>query len=491
MTTPHSDYEPVFHFRPARHWMNDPNGPVFVDGEYHLFFQHNPHADTWGDVGWGHAVSSDLLHWSELPVALPASAEGMAFSGSVVIDAANSSGLGSNAEPVMAALYTNHVERGGHISQSQYLAWSTDRGRHWQRFGGNPVLDIGSASFRDPKVFRHTPSGRWIMVVALASERQVALYASPDLIHWKPLSRFGPHGNTRGEWECPDLFPVRIGAGDGTVKWVLKVDCTLGAVAGGSGSQYFVGDFDGAEFRADWTGELSVPYGEGARPVDYGSDFYAAMVWAGLPEGQDPIWLGWMSNWQYAATTPTAPWRGVMSVPRSLHLVCDDGVVGLRQKPLPQIATLRRTHHEFHDVHLHDGQSLVMTERGYRAMELRLQAAASGGGRLALQFLRSGGSLFEIVLDPRGGTISVDRRHAARVAFHPDFPALHAAPLRAANGRLDVHVLIDGCCLEIFADGGATVLSELIFPDGDPGAVRCACTRGDVLISGLDLWDLR
>ena len=238
-------YRPQFHFSPARNWMNDPNGMVFYNGEWHLFYQYNPQGNTWGHMSWGHAVSRDLVHWEHLPLALAEEDGVMIFSGSAVVDWKNTSGFGGEGRPPLVAIYTGHREG----RQDQRIAFSNDRGRTWTKFAGNPVLDLKMADFRDPKVGWHEPSSRWIMTVALPAEKKVHFYASSDLKQWKYVGEFGPAGSVDGAWECPDLFPLPI-EGGGT-KWVLIVNVNPGGPAGGSGCQYFVGDFDGARFTAD------------------------------------------------------------------------------------------------------------------------------------------------------------------------------------------------------------------------------------------------
>jgi sucrose-6-phosphate hydrolase SacC (GH32 family) len=240
-------FRPRFHFTPERNWMNDPNGMVYYEGEYHLFYQYNPFGIKWGHMSWGHAVSKDLVRWEHLPVALQEENGVMIFSGSAVIDWKNTSGFGKDGKPPMVAIYTGHRDK----HQDQQIAYSNDRGRTWTKYEKNPVLDIGLADFRDPKVFWHEPTSRWLMVVAVPVERKVHFYASKDLKSWEKLSDFGPAGAVSGIWECPDLFPVAVEGAGGSAKWMLIVNIGSGAPAGGSGCQYFVGEFDGTRFVAD------------------------------------------------------------------------------------------------------------------------------------------------------------------------------------------------------------------------------------------------
>ncbi|WP_415365690.1 GH32 C-terminal domain-containing protein [Saccharothrix sp. BKS2] len=265
-TEPH---RPQFHFTPERNWMNDPNGLVHHEGEYHLFYQHNPNGNSWGDISWGHAISRDLVHWQELPVAISHDEDEMVFSGSAVVDHANTSGFGTRDEPAMVAVYTSAPKTGG--KQAQSLAYSTDRGRTWTKYAGNPVLDIGSAEFRDPKVQWYAPTKSWLMAVALSAERKIRFYSSKDLKSWTELSDFGPAGAVGGVWECPDLFPLRVDGDPRRTKWVLVVSINPGGIAGGSAAQYFIGDFDGTRFTPDDDGGYTPPAGVAVE--DFESDY--------------------------------------------------------------------------------------------------------------------------------------------------------------------------------------------------------------------------
>ncbi|NAZ82387.1 glycoside hydrolase family 32 protein [Kineococcus sp. R8] len=240
---------PQVHYTPAANWMNDPNGLVYHQGEYHLFYQYNPLGDQWGNMSWGHAVSTDLVHWEELPVAIPFTDQEHVFSGSVVVDVAGTSGFGTPEEPAMVAVYTSLDTATGR--QAQSLAYSTDRGRTFTKFPGNPVLDVGSKEFRDPKVFWYAPGGYWVMAVTLSTERKVQFYRSADLRSWEHLSDFGPANAVDGVWEMPDLFELPVDGDPARKRWVLVVNLNPGSVAGGSGAQYFVGDFDGRRFTTE------------------------------------------------------------------------------------------------------------------------------------------------------------------------------------------------------------------------------------------------
>jgi levanase len=248
-TTYTEPFRPQFHFTPAQNWMNDPNGLIYYKGEYHLFFQYNPSGNTWGNMSWGHAVSKDLVHWTQLPVAIPQDATQMIFSGSAVIDTNNTTGFGKPGDPAMVAIYTSLDKATG--KQSQALAYSTDDGRTFTKYAGNPVLDIGSTNFRDPKVFWYAPGNEWLLTAVLSDQHKVTFYSSPDLKNWKHLSDFGPAGATGGVWECPDLFPLPDPSNPNKQKWVLIVNLNPGGIAGVSGAQYFTGEFNGTTFTSD------------------------------------------------------------------------------------------------------------------------------------------------------------------------------------------------------------------------------------------------
>ncbi len=275
-------YRPQFHFTPAQNWMNDPNGMVYYQGEYHLFYQYNPFGDTWGHMSWGHAVSKDLVHWQELPVAIPELGDEMAFSGSAVVDYENTTGFGTKDNPAMVAIYTAAKPD----DQEQALAYSTDRGRTWTRYAGNPVLDIEDREFRDPKVFWYAPEKKWVMAVVRAVARRVELYSSPDLKQWTFMSDFGPANAVGGVWECPDLFPLHVDGDPTKTKWVMVVNLNPGGIQGGSAGQYFVGDFDGTRFSADDSGAYTPPAGDVF--ADFEGADYAGWTASGTAFGSGP-----------------------------------------------------------------------------------------------------------------------------------------------------------------------------------------------------------
>ncbi len=329
-------YRPQFHFSPEAHWMNDPNGLVYLDGEYHLFYQYYPDSNVWGPMHWGHAVSPDMIHWKHLPVALFPDSLGYIFSGSAVADVKNTSGLGSAENPPLVAIFTYHdpigEKNGSNKFQNQGLAYSIDKGRTWTKYPGNPVLKSpGIRDFRDPKVFWHNESDKWIMILAVND--RVHLYSSPNLLDWTFLSEFGQGiGAHGGVWECPDLFRIKV-RGTNEMKWVMLVSINPGGPNGGSATQYFVGNFDGTNF---------IKENKEIQWVDWGRDNYAGVTWSNVPESDGRrLFLGWMSNWQYANVVPTHVWRSAMTVPRELALMhTGDGYL-LVSNPVRELESLR------------------------------------------------------------------------------------------------------------------------------------------------------
>ena len=459
-----SDYmneplRPQYHFSPEINWMNDPNGLVFFDGEYHLFYQYNPAGNKWGHMSWGHAVSRDLTHWEHLPLAIPEEDGIMAFSGCCVVDHQNSSGFGVGGRPPLVAIYTGH----GFGKQVQNLAWSNDRGRTWTRYEGNPVLDIGEANFRDPKVFWHPATERWVMVVSLAAEKVLVFYGSQDLRSWEELSRFGPAGTRqKPNWECPDLFSLSIDGSPDRRLWVLEADMGSGSIAGGSGGEYFVGDFDGHAFHAS----------QHAQWVDFGRDFYAPVSWSDIPQHDGRrIWIGWFNNWQ-TALIPTSPWRSCMSLPRNLSLRKiawndeEPATWVMVQQPVRELETLRAST-EVLDTAGTGWPPAELTEPGELddlTLEIETQLRPGTARSIGLRIRTGPEEYTEVGYDRQHLSVYVDRTHSGNVEFHPAFSGRHEAPARIVDGGIDLRIFVDRSTIEVFVNGGEAVISDRIFP---------------------------
>lgn len=470
--TPH--YRPAWHFTPRAHWMNDPNGLVFHQGTYHLFFQHHPHGDTWGPMHWGHATSTDLLRWQEQPIALKPDALGMIFSGSAVLDAGRRSGLGPEGSQPLVAVFTHHdpvADQAGRTDrQHQSLAYSVDGGRTWTTYAGNPVLrNPGAKDFRDPKVRWLPEQRRWTM--ALACGDHIRFYGSTDLRNWTEDSRFGAGiGAHGGVWECPDLLPLP--GPDGRVHWLLLVSLTPGGPNGGSATQYFIGQFDGRRFT---------PHDERIRWLDFGPDDYAGVTWAEVDDRA--LFIGWMSNWQYADKVPTAPWRSAMTMPRELLL--RPAADGLRVASVParEVQTLGLPPSLQRSGAAVVADAPLLLSAGLAGANgrfmLSLSTAALRGFTLVLA--NAAGDALQIGFDAQAGQWWIDRSRSGDVGFHPAFAQRAVAPRLAAGAAADLQLWFDSTSVEAFADGGLSVLTVLFFPRAPWDRLALASSDGLVL----------
>ena len=442
-------YRPQFHFSPKQFWTNDPNGLVFFEGEYHLFFQYNPFGDQWGHMSWGHAVSADLIHWKELPVALREESGVMIFTGSIAIDRTNTSGFCLDQKPCMIAVYTGAATEVKPALQTQNIAYSNDRGRTWTKYSKNPVLNLHLTDFRDPDVFWSEQSKRWIMTVSLPTEHKAVFYGSADFKSWDKLSEFGPAGTTSGQWECPVLMKIPVDGNPANALWVLKVGLNPGSLQGGSGEQYFVGSFDGTRFLNSNPSTLTLW-------SDYGKDCYCGLAFHNLPSSQSPLMLGWMSNWQYADKLPTHPWRGQMTFPRELGLRTFPEGIRMVQKPVASLAGLRGKPARS------SGTVIPLTSQTF---EVEASVDLRNAQRAGWKIVSRSGAYTTIGYDRLLGEVFVDRSQSGDVGFHKDFPARTAAPL-SVSGPVSFDILVDRNSVEVFVDEGRVVLTNLVFaPD--------------------------
>jgi len=467
-------YRPQAHFSPREHWTNDPNGLVYFHGEYHLFFQFNPEGDQWGHMSWGHAVSTDLLHWRELGVALGEKDGEMVFTGSVVADSRNTSGFCAAGKECLVAIYTGHRQSPQETRQTQNLAYSVDDGRTWTRYVGNPVLDLHMADFRDPSVAWDEKEKHWRMAVSLPKERKVRFYASPDLKQWTPLSEFGPAGDVDGDWECPDL--LEIPEENGTAKrWALKVGLNPGALQGGSGEEYFLGTFDGKRFVAS-----------GARGahgwMNYGKDDYCAISFNGLGRGEKPVVIGWMSNWQYAAQLPTSPWRGQMSLPRRLSVFRDEAGPAIKQEP---VSDALRTEHST----IRPTQSGEILGSQKPPFEVDLHFGRPSEQVFGVRIYTDEQHWTEVGFDRSKSKFYMDRTKSSRT-IAPDFPAKTVAPL-ALSRAYDLKIIVDRSSIEAYAQDGTITMTNLIFPTSDNSRVVLFSASGKQVAVTGDIWKLR
>lgn len=434
-------WRPQFHFSPKAHWMNDPNGMVFYEGVYHLFFQYYPDSMVWGPMHWGHAVSKDMVHWKEEPIALYPDKLGYIFSGSAVVDTGNTSGFGKPGKPPLVAIYTQHDPVGATQNrndfQNQSIAYSLDNGEHWVKYDHNPVLkNPGTADFRDPKVFWDQRGSQWIM--ALAVKDHVEFYSSPNLREWSKRGEFGKDAGAHGGvWECPDLFPMKDG--DGRTVWVLIVNINPGGPNGGSATQYFLGDFDGRTFT---------PATSGVRWLDYGPDEYAGVTWSNT--GVDRVFLGWMSNWLYGQRVPTDPWRSANTLPRVLGLEQVGDSVYLTSSPV-------------REVDLVQGGGTKIGFPATLPKQAMVWIQTNKVASLDLIFSNDAGDSVVIGYNDADRRYYIDRRHAG-VSVGPDFDRVYSAPRLARDAFVNLVIYMDASSFELFADDGVTVMTALAFP---------------------------
>lgn len=413
---------PQYHYAAAANWLSDPNGLVFHQGEWHLFYQYNPHGEDWGHMSWGHAVSRDLAQWTELPVAIAETADDMIFSGSAVSDPAGAAGFGRNA---LVALYTASAAHGP-ARQEQSLAWSTDRGRTWQQFTRNPVIDRGLSDFRDPNVFWHEPTSRWIMVVALSADNRALVYASHDLRHWDELSVIHGAGAPGRVWECPLLIELPV-EGTDERRWLFKVDVLHEGP--GSGAVYQTGTFDGIRFHPDGPG-LEQRW----LVADHGRDFYAAVAWHEPRDAKGrPAWIGWMGNHAYQGQLPRQGWRGAMSLPRRLSLIRVAAGYALRQ----EVETAAVS--EVQAVSLNQTEICQAANLILPRLDNFVVAIGDADGRL-LQLERRGQKLFVLRRDPAS-------------------PFLDTVCKLAIFGSPTFTLWLDGGSLELLDDTGQLALT--------------------------------
>lgn len=502
-------FRPAIHFTARDTWLNDPNGLVFHDGLYHLFFQNNPYGNVWGNMSWGHATSRDLLHWTEHPVAIACDETEDIFSGSVVVDHGNTSGFGTADAPALVAIYTSAYKAASEHSgtQAQSLAYSTDAGMTWRKYEGNPVLSRNSADFRDPKVFRYQGDhgACWVMVAVEAQHQKVVFYRSEDLKSWDFLSDFGPANADAGEWECPDLFPLAVGGDPDNIKWVLIVNINPGAVAGGSGGQYFIGHFDGDRFLPD-VGSLAAPAGVSALGdsaaaaaalqqslwLDWGRDCYASVSFSNAPDDRRII-IGWMNNWDYANQLPTAPWRSSMTLARELCLTAVNGSARLIQQPVLAGQCTGE------DLLAADEQMQSGTFE-LRNSSFRLPEAVPGSAQIieaeilpqsaeevAFHLFGNDDGSAGTVLSYNAATarLVLDRRRSGNTGFHEAFPSVESAPLVLEDGVLKLQIVVDHCSVEVFAQDGKVVLTDLVFPDEGYAENRLSVEGGQATVRTL------
>ena len=423
-------YRPSYHHTPSFGWMNDPNGMFYMDGVYHLCYQYNPYGSKWGNMHWGHATSKDLIHWKEEKSSIARDTLGHIFSGSAVIDKNNTAGYGKNA---IIALYTSASDKNGQI---ECMAYSTDKGYTYTKYDKNPVLRPfdGLKDFRDPKVFWYEPAQKWYMIIS--ADKEMRFYKSANLKKWDYVSAFGKgYGMQPNQFECPDFVQLPVDGNKNKMKYVMLVNINPGCLFGGSATEYFVGDFDGKNFKCD------TPPNE-YNFLDYGKDNYATVCFSGVEDRV--LSIAWMSNWQYANQVPTQQFRSANGLPRDVSLYNYNGEEYVSVKPSPEVLN---------------------------AFEQKVSGRFQTASYLEVTNIKSNASIVlsndkdeyvTMVYDGKNGTFSMDRTQSGLTGFHNDFKSKTIAP---TNGTIKgMQIFVDRCSIEAFDIDGKVAMSNLVFP---------------------------
>ena len=504
-------YRPLYHHTPSYGWMNDANGMVYKDGEYHLYFQYNPYGSKWGNMHWGHAVSTDLMHWKELQPAIARDTMGHIFSGSSVVDKNNTAGYGHGA---IIALYTSASDKNGQI---QCMAYSTDNGRTFTKYEGNPVLRPfdGLKDFRDPKVFWYEPAKAWYMIVS--ADKEMRFYKSDDLKKWTYISGFGRgYGMQPCQYECPDFVQLPVNGDKNNMKYVMLMNVNPGCLFGGSATEYFVGDFDGKNFTC--VDDPHVP-----KWLDYGKDHYATVCFSNT--GDRVIALPWMSNWQYANVTPIKQYRGANGLPRELSLYTKDGRYYVAANIAPEVKAIRKETKTVEDIKTNASVDKKGVAAGYDgAFEIELDVTPAADGTAGIEVYNDKGEKTMIYFDLKQMRAVMDRTQsgltdfgklaephdiekkadAARLSkghkpmriensvnYKNDFALGTWAPLSLCEDKTyHVDVFVDKCSVELFVDGGRIAMTNLVFPTKPYDSVKFYSEGGKSAFSQIKVYKL-
>ena len=463
-------YRPVYHFTPLFGWTNDPNGLVYKDGEWHLSYQANPYGTNHGNMHWGHAVSKDLAHWERLPPVIAPDELGSIFSGSAVVDAANTAGFGADA---LVAIYTS-AGRGG---QRQSIAYSLDNGRTYTKYEGNPVLsDPAQRDFRDPKV--GWIGNQWVM--ALATGQTISFYGSKDLKEWEFLSRFGEGiGSHEGVWECPDLLRFQVG---GREKWVLFVSINPGGPWGGSITQYFIGDFDGKRFKAD-----NLPY---PLWVDPGIDNYAGVTFSNT--GDRHVFLGWMSNWQYTGQTPTRYFRNGMTIPRDLSIKSNGRHLILASVPSPEILAVRDEPRVLDNLtKVTEGVAGPLLEQNTGAYEVEMTIVPEGKAPFCFSLKNGKEEHVDFVIDPQAAQLRFERSASGLTDFSPSYNTGPISVDLPGRPEYKIRLFVDRLSTELFVNDGDLVFTNCVFPSEPFNSLSFKSETGTLSVSDIRVFPIR
>lgn len=488
-------YRPNFHFTPKKGWMNDPNGMFYANGTYHLFYQYYPDGNKWGPMHWGHAISKDLIKWQELPIAIYPDNDKYIFSGSAVVDNDNTSGLGNGKTAPIIAVYTLHdmtkEKQRAMDTESQDMAFSLDNGFTWKKFEqGNPIIkNPGIRDFRDPKMFRDDKHNQWIMV--LAAQEKTQFYKSADLKKWEYLSDFGKDiGAHGGVWECPDFFEIKVEGTDET-KWVLIQSLNPGGANGGSGTQYFVGDFDGTTFTLDRNFAQKIAK-EKAVWLDYGKDNYAGVTWNNVPDSEGrKLMIGWMTNWDYGQDVPTYTWRGSMTIAREIKLVKKEKQYNIITAPVSEIKkyiskTVKKKKLSGKNKIELPCEKIDLTKA---VLSFSLKDLKQDTYNLTLS--NSLGESLTFGINNSDHYLFLDRSKSGKNDFSDKFATtVTKAELNEDQKKADFKIILDKTSIEIFYNDGEKVITETFFPTAPFTSLSASSNQG-VEISNLVINQLK
>lgn len=482
-------YRPQFHFSPEANWMNDPNGMFYYEGEYHLFYQYYPDSTVWGPMHWGHAISNDMLHWEHLPIAIYPDEHGYIFSGSAVVDWKNTSGLGKEGQPPLIAIFTYHdmeAQKAGAIDfETQGIAFSNDKGRTWTKYGEPVLQNPGIKDFRDPKVSWHDNIQKWIMTLAV--QDHIEFYSSPNLIEWQKESEFGQElGAHGGVWECPDLFQMDV-KGTNEKQWILFVSINPGGPNGGSATQYFVGDFDGSKFSTEQSD---------TKWIDHGRDNYAGVTWSDIPETDGRrLFIGWMSNWDYANVVPTEKWRSAMTIPRELVLQKEHDDYVLTSVPVAELKNIRAEEVQIEsqivsgNVDVSSEEIRVSRSEMNFNFQLNKESQFGAAEEFGIALSNNNEEVFKIAYSPSTHNFYTDRTKAGVHSFSDKFAGKSNANYKAGK-NMEIRVFVDEASIEVFVDGGKLVMTDIVFPSESYNKIELFSSNGTLQLLEGHLWNL-
>ena len=511
-TTNTDYYRPAYHFTPLYGWMNDPNGMVYKDGEYHLYFQYNPYGSKWGNMHWGHAVSKDLVHWEHLDPAIARDPVGHIFSGSSVVDKKNTAGFGKNA---IIAIYTNNSVNHDEV---QCLAYSNDNGRTFTKYEGNPVLTPfdGLKDFRDPKVFWYEKGKCWYMIVS--ADKETRFYKSKNLKKWDYVSAFGKGlGQQPCQYECPDFFQLPVNGDKNNMKWVMTMNINPGCWFGGSATEYLVGDFAGKQFTC--------PDAKDVKWMDWGKDHYATVTFSNT--GDRVLAITWMSNWQYANLTPFKQNRGANGLPRELKLFENNGKYYLSEDVAPEVYALRKTTRTLANETVDESKAFASLTAGMDgAFEIEADITPDANGIAGIEISNNKRERTLIYFDMKQGKVVMDRtesgltdfgkqavphdieqawdkqraaegkqpaRMVNAINYKNDFALATWAPLslcQAGKKTYHVDIFVDKSSIELFVDGGRIAMTNLVFPVAPYENVKLYAEGGKAQFNNINVHKL-